>query len=84
MRNLVVLFIPFIATLARLFGPGDARSIVSVSCGVTFPQAPTPDRESLPVTIARTGSSPAGWRSRSVQLVCSFRNRTEGLRLTFA
>ncbi len=31
MRVLVVLFIPFIATWARLLGPGDARSIVAAS-----------------------------------------------------
>jgi putative transposase len=31
MRDLVVLFIHFIATLARLFGPGGARSIVAES-----------------------------------------------------
>jgi putative transposase len=31
MRNLVVLFIHFIATLARLLGPGGARSIVAES-----------------------------------------------------
>src|ERR1700740_1430291 len=31
MRDLVVLFIPFIATLARLLGPGGARSIVAES-----------------------------------------------------
>src|SRR5437879_1793572 len=31
MRNLVILFIPFIATLARLLGPGGARSIVAES-----------------------------------------------------
>ncbi len=31
MRNLVVLFIHFIATLARLLGPGDVRSLVAES-----------------------------------------------------
>ena len=31
MRNLAVLFIHFIATLARLLGPGGARSIVAES-----------------------------------------------------
>jgi putative transposase len=31
MRNLIVLFIHFIATMARLLGPGDARSIVAES-----------------------------------------------------
>jgi hypothetical protein len=31
MRDLVVLFIHFIATLARLLGPGGARSIVAES-----------------------------------------------------
>src|SRR6516162_7755704 len=31
MRDLVVLFIHFIATLARLLGPGGARSILAVS-----------------------------------------------------
>jgi hypothetical protein len=32
MRDLVVLFIHLIATLARLLGPGGARSIVSTAC----------------------------------------------------
>src|SRR5437762_5549154 len=47
MRNLVVLFIHFIATLAV------ARSWRRPfpSCGVASPQAPTPDRESLPASI---------------------------------
>src|SRR5436853_5318854 len=31
MSNLVILFIPFIATLARLLGPGGVRSIVAES-----------------------------------------------------
>jgi len=31
MRDLVVLFIHFIATLARLLGPGGARSLVAES-----------------------------------------------------
>lgn len=48
MRNLVVLFIHFIVTLARLLGPG------SVRCGVASPQAATPDCQSLPATIAES------------------------------
>ena len=31
MRNLVVLFVHFIATLARLLGPGGVRSLVAES-----------------------------------------------------
>jgi hypothetical protein len=31
MRNLLVLFFHFIATLARLFGPGGVRSLVAES-----------------------------------------------------
>ncbi len=31
MRNLVVLFIPFITALARLLGPGGVRSLVAES-----------------------------------------------------
>jgi hypothetical protein len=31
MRDLVVLFIHFIASLARLLGPGGARSLVAVA-----------------------------------------------------
>jgi hypothetical protein len=58
MRDLVVLFIHFIATLARLLGPGGARSIVAESL---LAQASTPDPESLPATSAesvRVGSDP--------------------------
>src|SRR5580700_2711521 len=51
MRNLAVLFIHFIAVLARLLGPGGVRSIV---CGVASPQTPAPDRESLQATIAES------------------------------
>ena len=37
MRDLVVLFIHFIATLARLLGPGGARSIVAESLLLKHP-----------------------------------------------
>ena len=49
MRNLAVLFIHLIAVLARLLGPGGVRSR-----GIASPQTPTPDRESLPATIAQS------------------------------
>jgi hypothetical protein len=50
-RNLAVLFVHFIAVLARLLGPGGVRSL---GRGVASPQTPTPDRESLPATIAES------------------------------
>jgi hypothetical protein len=49
MSNLVILFIHFLVTLARLLGPGGVRSIVAESL---IPQAPTLDRDSLTATIA--------------------------------
>src|SRR5271170_5045309 len=49
MSNLVILFIHFLVTLARLLGPGGARSLVAESL---YPQAPTLDRDSLTATIA--------------------------------
>ena len=81
MRDLVVLFIHFIATLARLLGPGGAPFH---SCGVASPQAPTPDRESLQTPIAESirvgshscrvdGARGAAYTSAPV------RNRTEAL-----
>src|SRR6266436_1372563 len=81
MHDVVVLFIHFIATLARLLGPGGVRSIVAESLS---PQAPTPDRESLQAPIAesiRVGSHPCrldGARGASYTSA-PVRNRTEAL-----
>jgi putative transposase len=60
MRDLLVLFIHFIATLARLLRAGGARSIVAESLLLRH-QASTPDPESLPATSAesvRVGPDP--------------------------
>src|SRR3984957_3805715 len=51
MRDLVILLIHFIATLARLLGPGGARSLVAES--LLLKQS-TPDPESLPATSAES------------------------------
>jgi hypothetical protein len=49
MSNLVILFIHFLVTLARLLGPWRRPF---PSCGVPYPQAPTLDGDSLTATIA--------------------------------
>src|SRR5580693_5971743 len=49
MSNLVILFIHFLATLARLLGHWRRPFH---SCGVPYPQAPTLDRGSLTATLA--------------------------------
>jgi putative transposase len=82
MRDLVVLLIHFIATLARLLGPGGARSIVDEYAS---DKAPTPDPESLPAPIAesrRVGPTP-GWFDGALGASYSsapVRNRTEALK----
>ena len=72
MRDLVVLFIHFIATLARLLRPGGARSIVAESLLLKHQLliliAPGNER---PICPRRTGSLPAGWRSGCGPLACS-------------
>jgi hypothetical protein len=45
-------FLPFHRHPARLLGPGGVRSLAG--CGVASSQAPTPDCESLPATIAQS------------------------------
>jgi hypothetical protein len=59
MRDLVVLFIHFIATLARLLGPGGARSIVAESLLLKHQRLivnrPSIDRR---IYARRTASSP--------------------------
>jgi len=49
MRNLAVLVIHLIVTLARLLGPGGVHR-----CGVAAPQTPTPGPEPFPATIAES------------------------------
>ena len=78
MRHLVVLFVHFIATLARLLGPGGVRSLVAESLILKHQLL---DRDSLTATIAElmhvgphprrldgalgTYHSPAPFRNRS-------------------
>ena len=81
MRDLVVLFIHFIATLARLLGPGGARSIVAEFAS---PQAPTPDRESPQAPVAesmRVGPHPRRFDGAlgASNSSAPVRNRTEAL-----
>ena len=72
MRDLVVLFIHFIATLARLLGPGGARSIVAESLllkhQLLILKAPGNERRIYP---RRIGSLPDGGRAGCVPLACS-------------
>jgi hypothetical protein len=60
MSNLVIFFIRFIATLARLLGPGGVRSIVAESLilkhQLLIVNAPGNDRR---IYAPRTASSPA-------------------------
>jgi hypothetical protein len=81
MRNLVVLFIHFIATLARLLGTW--RHPLH-SCGVASPQTPTLDREPLPATIPqsmRVGPDPGRLDGAlgASNSSAPFRNCTEAL-----
>ena len=72
MRDLVILFIHFLTTLARLLGPGGVRSVVAESLLV---------KHQLLIVIGsanerriyrrRTGSLPAGWRCGCVPVACS-------------
>ena len=58
MRDLIILLVHLIATLARLMGSGGARSVIAESL---LGQAAAPDPESLPATRAeppRVGSDP--------------------------
>ena len=64
MRDLAVLFIHLITTIARLAGPGGARSVVAESVLV---KAATPDPESFPATVTQS----ARLRSPHRRLVCS-------------
>jgi hypothetical protein len=79
MRNLAVLFIHFIAVMARLLGPSGVRSLVAES---PSPQAPDPDLELLPQTISqskRVGPDPR-WLDGALGASHSsapFRNRSE-------
>src|SRR5580692_1460464 len=81
MRNLVVLFIP----LHRYLGPLTRTWRCPFHpCGLTSPQAPTPNRESLSATRAQ--STHVGPHPRRLVIVLGassssapFRNRTEAL-----
>src|SRR5712691_12941331 len=81
MRNLVVLFIHLIATLARLLGPGGVRSLVAESLLLKHQG---PDLESLPATIAQSAIVGPHPRRLAGALGASnssapFRNCTEAL-----
>ena len=81
MRNLVVLFIHFIAIVARLLGPGGVGSLVAES--LLLMHQP-PDRESLQATIAQsTGVGPHPRRLDGALSASNssapIRNRTEAL-----
>jgi hypothetical protein len=72
MRDLVVLFVHFIATLARLLGPGGARSIVAESLLLKHQLLIlNRSRQRAPNLSASVGSLPDGWRSGCVPLACS-------------
>jgi hypothetical protein len=71
MRDRVVLFIHFIATLARLLGPGGARSMVAESLLLKHQLLNlNRSRQRAPNLSRRTGSLPAGWRSGCAPLAC--------------
>jgi hypothetical protein len=72
MRDLVVLFIHFIAILARLLGPGGARSMVAESLLLKY-QLLIRNRSGHERRIGprRIGSLPDGGRAGCVPLACS-------------
>jgi len=71
MRHLVVLFIHFLATPARLLGPGGVRSLAAESLLLKHQLLiVNRSRQRSPNLSARgTAFLPAGWHSWCVQLV---------------
>src|SRR3989442_687347 len=64
MRDLAVLFLHLIVPVARLAGPGGARSVVT---RIHSGQAATVDPQSFPETVAKSARN----RSHCCRLVCS-------------
>jgi hypothetical protein len=72
MRNLAVLVIHLIATLARLLGPGGVRSLVAESLLLKHQLLiVNRSRQRSPIYPRGTASLPACWRSWCIQLVFS-------------
>ena len=72
MRNLIVLFIHFIATLTRLLGPGGVRSLVAESLLLKHQLLiVNRSRQRSPNLSASDRILTACWHSWCVRLVCS-------------
>jgi putative transposase len=70
MRDLVVLFIHFIATLARLLGPGGARSMVAESLLLKHQLLILNRSRQRAPNLSAADRILAGWRSGCVPLAC--------------
>ena len=70
MRDLVVLFIHFIASLARLLGPGGARSLVAESLLLKHQLLILNRSRQRAPNLSASDRIFAGWRSGCVPLAC--------------